>query len=320
MSRDSFLTRYRRPFLTGLVFGLVVVAGVLVLSDAPAVGAAMAGFYWPLLPIILLLAPLNYILRYVKWSYYLRLADLHPKPSMSRLIFASGLSMTVTPGKVGELLKCYLMKEHMGAPVSVTSSIVLAERVSDSISVGILAVIGAAAFAHGLYLMAFIALGLIGLVGALHNRLLASFLQRTATRLRGPALGASVESFYVNTRKFLKPGPLFLAVALGVVSWGLEGLIVYLAVVGMGGDISVLASIFAVAFSSLVGAVSTLPGGLGAAEGSIIGLLILAGLSGEMAAAAALITRFSTLWLGVLIGAAALYLAERRLRKESNRQ
>lgn len=317
---DSFLSRYRRPFLTGLVLGLLVVAAVLVLSDASAVGAALAEFHWPLLPAILALAPLNYVLRYVKWSYYLRLADLHPEPAMSRLIFASGLSMTVTPGKVGELLKCYLMKEHMNAPVSVTSSIVVAERVSDSISVSILAAAGAAAFAHGRYLLAFIAAGLILLVAALHNRRLAGLVQRLATRLRGPAFGANVENFYRATRVFLRMGPLVLAVALGVVSWGLEGLIVYLAVVGMGGDISILASIFAVAFASLVGAVSTLPGGLGAAEGSIIGLLLLAGLSSDVAAAAALITRFSTLWLGVLIGAMALFITERRLRKESDRR
>jgi len=44
-------------------------------------------------------------------------------------------------------------------------------------------------------------------------------------------------------------------------------------------------------------------------------LLLLAGLGKEMAAAATLVTRFSTLWLGVLVGIIGFYLAQRELFK-----
>jgi uncharacterized protein (TIRG00374 family) len=56
----------------------------------------------------------------------------------------------------------------------------------------------------------------------------------------------------------------------------------------------------------VVGAVSALPGGIGAAEASIAGMLVLvAGLTGAQAAAATLLIRLATLWFGVALGLAA---------------
>ena len=90
---------------------------------------------------------------------------------------------------------------------------------------------------------------------------------------------------------------------------------IYLAVRALGGTLPILVSIFVVSFSSVLGALSFLPGGLGVAEGSIMALLLLAGLGKEMAAATTLVTRFSTLWLGVLIGIIGLYFVQLELFK-----
>ncbi len=53
----------------------------------------------------------------------------------------------------------------------------------------------------------------------------------------------------------------------------------------------------------MVGAASTLPGGLGAAEGTIAGMLaVVLQLPASTAAAATLLIRFATLWFGVTLG------------------
>jgi uncharacterized membrane protein YbhN (UPF0104 family) len=61
-----------------------------------------------------------------------------------------------------------------------------------------------------------------------------------------------------------------------------------------------------------------LPGGLGAAEASIAGLLLLLvhdpRMTPELAAAATLLVRFATLWFGVLLGLIGLITVERHLR------
>ena len=52
----------------------------------------------------------------------------------SALLFTSGMVMAVTPGKVGEVLKSYLLKRINGTPISASAPIVLAERVTDGLA------------------------------------------------------------------------------------------------------------------------------------------------------------------------------------------
>jgi uncharacterized protein (TIRG00374 family) len=72
--------------------------------------------------------------------------------------------------------------------------------------------------------------------------------------------------------------------------------------------------VFVLAFSTVVGAVSALPGGLGAADASIAGMLVLLlGLSAGTAAAATLLIRFATLWFAVIIGLVVWFFARKFL-------
>jgi uncharacterized protein (TIRG00374 family) len=65
-------------------------------------------------------------------------------------------------------------------------------------------------------------------------------------------------------------------------------------------------AVFAFAISTIVGALSAIPGGLGATEASLAGLLaLLLTLPAATAAAATLLLRLATLWFAVLIGLGA---------------
>lgn len=311
-------TKYKKPFGIGIIAGLVVITVLLITGDLRGISGMFLTFDRRYLPLILLLAPLNYFFRYLKWNYYLQRTGLHPETKMNRLIFLSGLAMTITPGKAGELLKCYLLKEHIGAPVSVTSSIVLAERLSDGLSMVVLAAVGLLAFPYGQYALLTVFLLLVTAVAVFrYESLFQHLLLLLGKRDRGwgPKIAGFLREFQQTARRLFTLPALAFAVGIGVLSWGLEGLVIFLVVRALGGALPVLVSIFVVSFSSILGALSFLPGGLGAAEGSIMALLLLAGLGKEMAAATTLVTRFSTLWLGVLVGIAGFYLAQRELFK-----
>jgi uncharacterized protein (TIRG00374 family) len=58
--------------------------------------------------------------------------------------------------------------------------------------------------------------------------------------------------------------------------------------------------------ATLLGAVSMVPSGLGVMEAALVVQLTVAGAAPEAAVAAALLTRLSTLWVGVAIGSGAL--------------
>ncbi len=64
--------------------------------------------------------------------------------------------------------------------------------------------------------------------------------------------------------------------------------------------------------SGLVGALSMLPGGLGATETSIIGLLNLKGVDFSLAYSLTLLIRLMTLWFATLLGVISLFLIERK--------
>ncbi len=92
----------------------------------------------------------NYLIRFVKWHFYLHQIGIHDVPKRdSFLAFFSGLAMVITPGKLGEWLKSYLLQEMRGIPFLRTAPILLAERFTDSVALLLLAVAGFFVFRRG---------------------------------------------------------------------------------------------------------------------------------------------------------------------------
>ncbi len=304
----------KKKILISLIMGMMVFVGLSIYSDVDNLMKVFVSFNYRYLPLILILAPLNYFFRYIKWNYYLKKVDVNIDRRDNILIFTSGLAMTVSPGKVGELLKSYLLKENNNIPISTTAPLIMAERLTDGISMLILASFGALAYNYGKGILLFVMLCVIVFIGVIQSRKLVykiidmvqkiSFVQKH---------GESIRNFYDKTYIIFKIKPLIFAVFIGVISWFFEGIVIYLTLKAMNTDISLLASVFIVAFSSIVGAISMLPGGLFAAEGSIVGLLLFMGITKDIATGATIITRFSTLWLGVVIGMISLLLVQKKL-------
>ena len=99
------------------------------------------------LPISYLLAGLglalsNYLLRFLRWAFYLKVLKIEAPVVISALVFLSGLAMSITPGKAGELVKCYLLNSKTQVPVSRSAPVVVMERLTDVISVIILGLTG----------------------------------------------------------------------------------------------------------------------------------------------------------------------------------
>ncbi|KXG76226.1 lysylphosphatidylglycerol synthase transmembrane domain-containing protein [Thermotalea metallivorans] len=307
---------FKKKLFLSLIVGMMVFAGLSMYSDFNHLIGVFVHFNYRYLPVILLLAPMNYVLRYIKWTYYLNLIDARV-PSKDRfLIFISGLCMTVTPGKIGELLKSYLLKERAGIPISSTAPLVMGERFTDGISMLLLAGIGALSYDYGRKVLGIVLLAMVAFIVFVQSPPLVHSVLNLLKRIKGIApFGAAIENFYEKIYMLLRWRPLLFAMVIGVVSWFFEGLVIYFTVKAMGMDFPLLASIFTVSFSSIIGALSMMPGGLFAAEGSILGLLMMMKLPREMAVAATMITRFSTLWLGVLIGILGLLAVQGTLWK-----
>src|SRR3989304_432305 len=145
----------RNKLLVSLVLGLVVVFGLMVYGDFPSMVEALGRFKWAYVPAILALTLLNYVLRFIKWHYYVGLVGARDVKKLdSFLLFFSGLSMVMTPGKLGEWLKSYLLREISGVPVSRSAPIIIAERLTDGVAMGLLALGGLLVFQIGWEILA----------------------------------------------------------------------------------------------------------------------------------------------------------------------
>lgn len=161
------MAHLRTKVLISLAFGVAVIAGISFYADLPRLLQALRFFPWVLLPAILGLTLLNYSLRFVKWDYYLHCLNLGTPRLVSLKIFVAGLSMAITPGKVGELLKAYLLKRYNGTPMSRTAPVIMAERLTDGLAMLLLAGGGLALYGigwQGLLAILLAALALIGII------------------------------------------------------------------------------------------------------------------------------------------------------------
>ena len=305
--------------MLGVLLGVVVISAILLISDAEALADAFRAFDWRLTPIIVALILLNYTLRFVKWQYYLRLVEVQGLSRKdSALIFVSGFTMVMTPGKVGELLKAYLIRTRVGTELSRTIPVVLIERLTDGMATLLLIGIGVIAFPFGWpVFVGGLTAATILLVLIQRQALVHSVLDRLRrTRLR--ARVNSLEGLYLSSRFLLSPRPLLIAVGLGLVSWFGECVAFFVILTGLGLDPSwhlLLAATFVFGVAAWAGALSFLPGGLGATEASAVTLLSLtitdAAMTDSIAVAATLLMRFATLWFGVFLGVVALAIVSR---------
>lgn len=302
-----------------VIAGVALMAFMGIYADYNKLGDSVQEFNFLYLPIILILAPLNYCFRFLKWNYYMRRLGIHVDRKINVPVFIAGLSMTITPGKVGEFFKSYLLKELAGVKISRTAPMVLMERLTDGIAMVILASVGAAIFSFGwaAIIACFCIIALF--VAVVRIKKLSMFFINLLGKVKFLSKFAhSFEHFYEQTYELMHPVTLLVSILIGVVSWFFEGVVIFFALKAFSVDISVLSSVFTVSVSSLVGAISMLPGGLIAAEGSIMSILVLLfGVDKAIASATTIVTRFSTLWLGVALGLIGMVIVQRKLNKKA---
>lgn len=297
-----------RKMVPGLLLGIAVMVGLTLLGDIREVGALLQTFDWRLFPLALLFTLFNYTLRFIKWQYYLNQVGVRGFAwKRSLQIFVAGFPLAVTPGKVGEVFKGIWLQQQTGLPVARGVSLIVAERVSDGLAVLMLSVLGV--IAHPQYWPAFsIILGVL-LVGIVISQIRPLALGILAFAGRLPVIGKAVPAlreFYEGSFVLFRPQAALVGVGLGTVSWFGEGIGFYLILTGLGMPANLETfsnAVFILAFSTVVGAVSALPGGLGASEASIAGMLVLVGgAAPAIASAATVIIRLATLWFGVSLG------------------
>jgi uncharacterized protein (TIRG00374 family) len=200
----------------------------------------------------------------------------------------------------------------------------VAERISDGLAVIVLSTFGVVAYPR--FWPGFLAIlaVLLAVVVISQIRPAAYWLMDQADKVHFfRRISQNVREFYEGSFALFQPGPTLFAVLLGTISWFGEGVGFYFIFIGLGLAPSLdllMTAIFVLAFSTVIGAVSALPGGLGAAEASMAGLLTLTlHQTPALVTTATVLIRLATLWFGVGLGLTTWLFSPDMLELSPNR-
>ena len=306
----------RRKLFYSLALALILYVAFALWSDFNDLRAALQDFPWLWLIPVIALTLFNYSARLLRWHWMLRgLLHVPIRLYDTMRIFGVGMLMVMTPGKAGELLKSYMIKNVTGTAMSVTAPTIVTERLIDGAAMLLLAGVGLFTYPDRtaqLVAAAVLAVFVAGVVVVQYRPLALWFLGLGERTPGVKKFAHHLHAFYESTYILFGLRNLLLLLVIGMACWAAEGMAYGIVLIGFGAPATpatVFTAVFIFNISTVIGAVLALPGGLGGVEGSMIfWSRRLLGLTSAAATAAALLTRFCTLWMGVGLGVVSFLL------------
>lgn len=302
------MSKKKVVLILALAIGVYIAMGIY--ADFSQLARVITGFEWAYLVALLGLTTAGYLLRYLKWDLFLKKAGVALPAKQNLFVFFSGLAMIVTPGKIGEIWKGWLIRDISGDSLNKTVPVVVLDRITDVLSLILLSAVGILSYREGVPLLAVLLVLIAGFYAAVRSEPISARMLGVLERHAGK-YAPDAKAMHTTFEQTMEPATLLGLSALNALAWFCECLGLYVVVMGFHEQISVTLATFIFSFASLAGGVSMIPGGIGLAEATITGFLQVYGLDAASAIGIALVVRFGTLWYGVLLGS-AVYLAFRR--------
>ncbi len=337
---------YRNQVIAGLVFITAALVAVIAFTGVDELAGRLGNFPLWLFGPVLLLKCANWVLRYLEWRYFLGVIGVRtvrglrqsppPNPAApvirerdSAILWLAGLTLAVSPGKLGEVLKAVVLKYLTGVEFTRSAPVIFMERLVDGLAViplttvALLALggaVNAGDVSLGYVRTVLIAVSVVLAVGMVLVQIkplaygVLDFLRRwpMVGRLHGALL-----ALYESSYDLIKPRHLAITVLFGLGAYTTDciGFFILLRGLGVEGGWTLFAqATFILGFSVIIASISTLPGGAGGRELTIGPLLIhLVGLEKGLSGTATLLIGLFQLWAGVLLGLVLIALFSRVL-------
>ena len=288
----------------------VVIASVglygvfLFFSDFNIISKQISNFKYEFLPLILLLVSISWTPLLIRWQILLKKNDINIPIKKSFLLFLGGMSMTITPGHVGELIKSQLMKTIYNIPRTKTAPIIFVEKFYDLTGAIIASIIGIIILGMDASLILISVSILIVIIFLIYYRPIFEFILKRVTKTKFfSKYSENISDSYEIVRNSTTPQISSISFGLSVLYWIIISVAVHFILLSFGIEsISVLKTISIYSSSVIIGAISFIPGGLGITEGSLIGLFSLEGIDVSLALILSVMIRILTMWYSVSIG------------------
>lgn len=248
----------------------------------------------------------NYICRGLKWHLFGRKLGFGVPLKRMALYYASGMALTVTPGKIGTGLRLWLLNKCHKIKYSKGLPLMIMDPLTDLASLFILCIVSLVSFGGGhlasLAVFGSIIVSILTILTKPKWFLKIIKLVYLLFGKRKKRAFASLQKMSRNITKLVTPWVFSQTVFFSILGWSASVLAFYHIVISMGGDITFLECMFVFSFATIIGGASMTPGGLGGTEATMIILLLTLGIPNEIAIPATIVIRFVTLWFGVFVG------------------
>jgi uncharacterized membrane protein YbhN (UPF0104 family) len=291
--------------------GLAGIAGVVLFLNPASVAGGLKHFNLALLPAIVGFSLLVYLLQGIRWHYLLKDVGTRLRLRDTLLVNLAGQTITaIVP--LGDLTRAAFASAAGGTDFGTVAATVTVQELSYTLLLVLSALPAILALGYGLAAVVPVVVGIAAIVVILTVSPVFCRVHSLLTRI--PFLNRLVPAIDELQRETVmllhRPDALALSVldaarvALAVTGFWLllEGL--------APGRIGWWQAAFVLALSTIGGAISLVPGGVGANEASVAALLIFLNLDYGTAGAAAIIQRALVTGLSLLLGSAS-YLAIR---------
>ncbi len=310
-----FKTHKDQFFGLGMLVLFIVGMGMIIAYTGWAeTAASLAKLGWGQMAILLGLSLGNYALRALRWHLLSRALHLPISLMRNGVIYLAGFALTITPGRVGELVRLRWIQRDTGTKMLQSAPMMLGDRAADLAGVAVLLLIAALlglGGAGGVYWVA--ALSLVLAFLTTNPKLLTVLITVSWRSLgRGARLFAGLRRAVRQLSLFTTAQVALPVLALSTLGWLMEGYSFYLLLGWLGVGLGFWMAVGVFLFSMLGGGATGMPGGLGGAEAVMVGLLSLQGVPLEISLPATIIIRITTLWFAILIGILIFPIAERK--------
>lgn len=303
--------KFDNRFIFVIIGAIILYAVFLLVIDFTLLSEKITNFKTEFLPLILIIIPCSWLFLFLRWNLLLQNSKVSLPIKENLKIYFAGFALAITPAKFGELIKSHLMKKKFDVPHKTTSSLVVIERLYDLTGAVAVSFIGIWFIGIGGYIIIIFSIIVVFAFLAISSRRIFDFFIRIIGKIKFvqkfvQPLTESYEIIRISSRGKI----VFTATLCTVAYWLLESVGVYYVFLALGINQIEYPTVIATYASSLIlGAASFIPGGIGVAEGSLVGLLSYQGLEISEVFVLVILIRIFTLWYSVIVGLIALKIS-----------
>jgi len=302
--------KFDNRFLLVIISAIGLYAIFFMMSDLTIVYEKLLNFDTTYLPIILLLIPISWLILYLRWNLLLKHNDIKIPTKKNMEIYFSGFALSITPGKIGELLKSQFLKTKFDVPRKITAPLIIVEKIYHLIGLVIISILGV----YYLDISSYIIIGatiflVVGLVLLFSKKLFNKFLNLiNKIKFISKWTDSLSESYDVVTTS-LKGKTFVFATMYSVLFWLIESIIVFFILKSFEINAFDFFRITSTYIASIIlGVLSFLPEGIGVVEGSLLGMFNVIGIETSLTFTVVVLIRVFTLWSSVVVGLISLKL------------